>query len=117
MRLFAMAALTLAAVATTGCSKDDEHIESTGKVVVSTTTVSLTDGAKALNSQGEKTFNTGDEVAVVYENTSGTLVKTTVTLAEADISNGGKTASITVSMTAPKSGGTVKITWPTRMAS
>lgn len=116
MRLFAMAALTLAAVATTGCSKDDEHIESTGKVVVSTTTVSLTDGAKALNSQGEKTFNTGDEVAVVYENTSDELVKTTVTLAEADISNGGKTASITVSMTDPKSGGTVKIIYPAAMA-
>lgn len=116
MRLFAMAALTLAAVATTGCSKDDEHIESTGKVVVSTTTVSLTDGTKALNSQGEKTFNTGDKVAVVYENTSDELVKTTVTLAEADISNGGKTASITVSMADPKSGGTVKIIYPAAMA-
>lgn len=116
MRLFAMAALTLAAVATTGCSKDDEHIESTGKVVVSTTTVSLTDGSKALNSQGEKTFSVGDEVAVVYENTSNTLVKATVTLAEADISNGGKTASITVSMTDPKSGGTVKIIYPAAMA-
>ena len=116
MRLFAMAALTLAAVATTGCSKDDEQAESTGKVVVSTTTVSLTDGTKALNSQGEKTFNTGDEVAVVYENTSGTLVKATVTLAEADISNGGKTASITVSMTDPQSNGTVKIIYPAAMA-
>lgn len=116
MRLFAMAALTLAAVATTGCSKDDEHIESTGKVVVSTTTVSLTDGAKALNSQGEKTFNTGDEVAVVYENTSDELVKTTVTLAEADISNGGKTASITVSMTDPKTNGDVRIIYPAAMA-
>lgn len=116
MRLFAMAALTLAAVATTGCSKDDEQAESTGKVVVSTTTVSLTDGNKALNSQGEKTFSTGDEVAVVYENTSSTLVKATVTLAEADISNGGKTASITVSMTDPKSGGTVKIIYPAAMA-
>ncbi|MBQ3788008.1 MAG: hypothetical protein II849_04295 [Bacteroidales bacterium] len=116
MRLFAMAALTLAAVAATGCSKDDEHIESTGKVVVSTTTVSLTDGTKALNSQGEKTFSTGDEVAVVYENTSGTLVKATVTLAEADISNGGKTASITVSMTAPKADGTVRIIYPAAMA-
>ena len=116
MRLFAMAALTLAAVATTGCSKDDEQAESTGKVVVSTTTVSLADGNKALNSQGEKTFNTGDEVAVVYENTSGTLVKATVTLAEADISNGGKTASLTVSMTAPQSNGTVKIIYPAAMA-
>lgn len=116
MRLFAMAALTLAAVATTGCSKDDEHIESTGKVVVSTTTVSLADGTKALNSQGEKTFSTGDEVAVVYENTSGTLVKATVTLAEADISNGGKTASITVSMTDPKTDGDVRIIYPAAMA-
>ena len=116
MRLFAMAAMALAAVATTACSKDDEQAESTGKVVVSTTTVSLTDGNKALNSQGEKTFSVGDEVAVVYENTSSTLVKATVTLAETDISNGGKTASLTVSMTDPKSGGTVKIIYPAAMA-
>ena len=108
MKLFAMAALALAVVATTACSKDDEQAESTGKVVVSTATVSLADGTKALTSQGEKTFSDGDEVAVVYENTSDELVKTTVTLAEADISNGGKTASLTVSMTDPKIDGTVK---------
>lgn len=116
MKLFAMAALALAVVATTACSKDDEQAESTGKVVVSTTSVSLADGTKALTSQGVKTFSDGDEVAVVYENTSSTLVKATVTLDEASISNGGKTASFTVSMTDPKIDGTVKIIYPAAMA-
>ena len=115
MKLFAMAALAMAVVAATACSKDDEQAESTG-TVVSTTTVSLADGNKALTSQGVKTFNVGDEVAVVYENNSGTLVKATVTLAEADISNGGKTASLTVTMQNPKSDGIVKIIYPAAMA-
>lgn len=115
MKLFAMAALALAVVATTACSKDDEQAESTG-TVVSTTTVSLADGNKALTSQGVKTFSAGDVVAVVYENSSSTLVKTTVTLAEGDISNGGKTASITATMENPKSNGSMKIVYPAAMA-
>lgn len=115
MKLFAMAAMALAVVAATACSKDDEQAESTG-TVVSTTTVSMADGNKALTSQGVKTFSAGDEVAVVYENTGDELVKTTVTLAEGDISNGGKTASITVTMENPKSGGSMKIVYPAAMA-
>lgn len=115
MKLFAMAALAMAVVATTACSKDDEQAESTG-TVVSTTTVSLADGNKALTNAGVKTFSAGDVVAVVYTNTSSELVKTTVTLAEADISNGGKTASITVSMENPKSNGSMKIVYPAAMA-
>ncbi len=115
MKLFAMAAMALAVVATTACSKDDEQAESTG-TVVSTTTVSMADGNKALTSQGVKTFSAGDEVAVVYENTGSTLVKTTVTLSDADISNGGKTASITATMENPKSNGSMKIVYPAAMA-
>lgn len=110
-----MAALAMAVVAATACSKDDEQAESTG-TVVSTTTVSLADGNKALTNAGVKTFSAGDVVAVVYTNTSSELVKTTVTLAEADISNSGKTASITVSMTDPQSNGALKIVYPASMA-
>ncbi len=118
MKFFSLAALTIAVAAMIGCSKDEE-LANNHKVVTSTTTLTLDNGgeaAKALTDAGVKTFEDGEQIAVVYENTSHNLEKTVVTLTAGDITNSGKTANITVSMTDPESGGTLRIIYPAAMA-
>lgn len=118
MKFFSMAALCIATVAMVGCSKDEEQPAGSGKVVVSTTTIGLgsSEASKHLDESGTKTFAAGEEIAVVYENTSSTMVKASVTLAAGDISNGGKTATVSVAMTDPKADGAVKFIYPASMA-
>ena len=118
MKFFSMAALCIATVAMVGCSKDEEQPAGSGKVVVSTTTIGLgsSEASKHLDESGTKTFAAGEEIAVVYENTSSTMVKASVTLAAGDISNGGKTATVSVAMTDPKADGVVTFIYPASMA-
>ena len=118
MKFFSMAALCIATVAMVGCSKDEEQPAGSGKVVVSTTTIGLgsSEASKHLDESGTKTFAAGEEIAVVYENTSSTMVKASVTLAAGDISNGGKTATVSVAMTEPMADGAVKFIYPASMA-
>lgn len=118
MKFFSMAALCIATVAMVGCSKDEEQPAGSGKVVVSTTTIGLgsSEASKHLDESGTKTFAAGEEIAVVYENTSSTMVKASVTLAAGDISNGGKTATVSVAMTDPEADGAVKFIYPASMA-
>lgn len=119
MKFFSLAALTIAVAAMIGCSKDEE-LANNHKVVTSTTTLTLDNGgeaAKALTDAGVKTFAAGEQIAVVYEeNTSHNLVKTVVTLTAGDITNSGKTANISVTMTNPESNGTLRIIYPAAMA-
>lgn len=118
MKFFSLAALTIAVAAMIGCSKDEE-LANNDKVVTSTATLTLDNGgeaAKALTELGVKTFEDGEQVAVVYENTSHTMVKTVVTLTTTDITNSGKTAKISVTMTNPESNGTLRIIYPAAMA-
>jgi hypothetical protein len=118
MKFFSMAALCIAMVAMVGCSKDEEQPAGSGKVVVSTTTIGLgsSEASKHLDESGTKTFAAGEEIAVIYENTSSTMVKTTVTLTAGDISNGGKEATVSVAMTDPEADGAVKFIYPASMA-
>ena len=120
-----MAALALVGAVMTGCSSDDSIIgqtqpqtENTNNVVTMTTTVSIGGGAatRALTADGTKTFAADEQIAVVYENTSSTMVKESVTLTAGDISADGKTATFTVSMTAPKASGSLKYIYPAAMA-
>ena len=125
MRFLSMAALALVGAVMTGCSSDDSIIgqtqpqtENTNNVVTMTTTVSIGGGAatRALTADGTKTFAADEQIAVVYENTSSTMVKESVTLTAGDISADGKTATFTVSMTAPKASGSLKYIYPAAMA-
>ncbi len=119
-----MAALALMGAMMTGCSSDDnfdnpQQPENKSNVVTLTTTVGFdaSAGTRALTNTGVKTFAVGDKIAVVYQNTSGTMVKAeTAALTAADITSGGKSAKITVTMTDPKAGGTLKYIYPAAMA-
>ncbi len=127
MRFLSMAALALVGTLLTGCMSDDSIIdvpqqpENQSNIVTLTTTVSL-DGSdsaitRALTSAGVKTFAVGDQIAVVYENTSDATVRTVSdALTAADIASGSKSATFNVSLTNPKPNGSVKYIYPAAMA-
>lgn len=127
MKFLSMAALALMGAVMTGCSSDSDELfsepqqpENKDKVETLTTTVSFGDGVaatRALTEKGEKTFAVGDQIAVVYENTSGTTVKaTSVALAAGDITNGGKSANFTVTVTNADKTKNVKYIYPASIA-
>ena len=126
MRFLSIAALALVGAVMTGCSSEDnfigqpqQQVADNGNVVTVTATVGLGEqaGTRALTAAGVKTFAEGDKIAVIYENASGTKVKAeTAALTATDITSGGKSAKITVTMTDPKAGGTLKYIYPAAMA-
>jgi len=106
-----------------GCTKQLEEIPGqTGNdetLVTLTTSITLGEdpGTKALTAEGVKTFAVGDVITVVYENTSGSLAKTeTAALTNADITDGGKKANITVSLDSPAQNGALRYIYPAAMA-
>lgn len=126
-----MAALVVAGTITLGCSSDDENSplnpptveepqpETSVKVTL-TTTINRNGESqarrRALSEQGVKTFAVGDQIAVVYTNTSSERVKAVSNaLTAADITNSGKSAKITVTLTNPVAG-TVDYVYPAAMA-
>ena len=125
-KLFSMAALALVGATFTGCSSDDDSIIDTtqqpevikSNVVTMTTTVGLDDGAstRALTSGGVKTFAAGDQIAVIYKNTSGeTVTATSNALTDGDITNEDKNATFTVTLTDPKASEAVRYIYPAAM--
>lgn len=87
-----------------------------------TTTISRNgdDGAntRALTAAGVKTFATGDQIAVIYKNTSGETVKVVSEALQdnGDITNSGKKAKFTITLTAPAPDGAVRYIYPAAMA-
>lgn len=118
LKFLSMATLFFAVVTMTGCGKDEEQAAEPAVVKTCTTTVSIegNEASKALTEAGVKTFEAGEQIAVVYEKTSGTLVKKVITLTAGDISNAGKNATISLEMTNPKASGTLRIIYPAAMA-
>ncbi len=118
-----MAALAVAGAILTGCSSEDVANEApqakTGNKVIQTTTISLGGGAttRALDASGQKTFAAGDQIAVFYRNTNNELqLAESAALTAADISSDGKTATIAVQMTDPKSESPLRYVYPFAMA-
>ena len=118
MKFFSLAVCFVAMATMIGCAKDNE--QPADKVVTSTVTVGLenADASKQLTDGTPMTraFAADEKIAVVYKNTSSVLVKAEVTLTPGDITNDGKTATITVAMTNPQSNGAVKLIYPASMA-
>ena len=116
-----MAALVFVGAIITGCSTDDDSTsldQLASKTVTLTTTISMGGGGetRALTEEGVKTFAEGERIAVVYTNTSSARVKVlSSALQEGDITNSGKTAKITVTLTDPKAG-SVDYIYPASMA-
>ena len=125
MRFLSMAALALVGAVMTGCSSDDSIIgqtqpqtENKSNAVTLTTTVSIGGGAatRALTADGTKTFAVGDQIAVIYEKSDGMAKVESTALTTSDITDSGKKATFTVSLTGAKTSGAVKYIYPAAMA-
>ena len=125
MKYFSMAALAFVGAVMTSCSSDDltentqQSAENSGNnVEILTASVSMAGGeTRALTDGGVKTFAEGDKMAVVYQNTSGKTVKAeSNALAAGDITNGGKSASFTVTLTNADKTKNVTYIYPASMA-
>ena len=123
IRFLSMAALVFVGAIAIGCSGDDDNNTQspqpvTPRVVTLTTTISLDAGAntRALSDVGVKTFAAGEQIAVVYTNASTQRVKAVSKALEgSDITNKGKNATITVTLTDPVAG-SVDYIYPAAMA-
>ena len=132
MKLLCMAALAVLGAAVTGCSSDDNLAEEQqpakqDNIVTVTTTVGLDDAdggitrALAIDYDAKtlkKTFAVGDQVALVYENTSEKKVMAvSEALTSGDISAEGKSAKLTFTLTNPKTSQTVEYYYPAALVS
>ena len=124
MKYLSIAALIFVGAMMTGCSSDSEDFINSNqpelhadKVVTLTTTISRDDEnpTRALTEGGVKTFQAGDQIAVVYEKTNEVFAKAVATLTAEDITDEGKSATITVTLTNPKTDGIVKYVYPDAM--
>ena len=115
-KFLSMAALALVGAMMTGCSSDDDILQPENKtnVVTLTATVGFDSGTgtRALTAAGVKTFAEGDQMAVIYKNTSGGTVKAVGTLTSGA---GTKSGTFTFTLTNPKYGDVTYI-YPAAMA-
>jgi len=117
-----MAALALVGAMMTGCSSEDNVIdnppqpENKTNVVTLTATIGFDDGVattRAVTGTGVKTFGDGDQMAVIYQNTSGGTVKAVGTLTSGA---GTKSGTFTFTLTNPDKTQNVTYIYPAAMA-
>ena len=117
-----MAALALMGAVMTGCSSDDNAIvnnpqqpENKSNLVTLTATVGFDDAAstRAVSNTGVKTFGAGDQMAVIYKNTSGGTVKAVGTLTSGA---GTKSGTFTFTLDNPDKSQDVTYIYPAAMA-
>lgn len=121
-RFLSMAALLVVGAIMTGCSSDDnidnpQQPANKDNVVTLTATVSLDGGAgtRAIDgTTGTKTFESGKQIAVFYEDADGNLRKAE----SADFTPTGDNtkATFTVTLSTPKSDGQIRYIYPASMA-
>lgn len=112
-------ALMMMGALISGCAEEVEDVQPAASgTVTMKTTITLDERAstRALTEAGVKTFAAGDQIAVVYEQESGTAKAVSVALTDADITNSGKDATFTVTVSSPKAGGKVRYIYPASMA-
>jgi len=126
MNYLSMAALALVGAVMTACSSEDNIADNQqpakqDNIVTVTTTIGLGgDNAttRALNidytnKKAVKTFAVGDQVALIYYNTSNEPVKAESNALEAsDITNDGKSANFTFTLTNPRENGWAVYKYP-----
>ncbi len=118
-RILSIAALVAMGIMGAACSKIERaEIETpeTQKenIVTLTTTVGFAaDDTKALTGTGVKTFGAGDQMAVIYKNTSGGTVKAVGTLTSGA---GTKSGTFTFTLTNPDKTQNVTYIYPAAMA-
>ena len=117
-QLFKHFALLVMGALISGCAAEVDDLQpTTNGTVTMKTTISLSEQAstRALDIYGNKTFAAGDQIAVVYEQESGTAKALSVALTDDDITNGGKDAAFTVTLSSPKASGKVRYIYPASM--
>lgn len=121
-QFLSMAALLVVGTIMTGCS-NDENIDNpqqpanNDNVVTLTATVSLDGGAQTraiTPSTGAKTFENGNQIAVIYKDGNGNTKKA-VSTDFAPLTDATK-ATFTVTLTNPKSNSAVRYIYPATMA-
>ena len=116
-KFLSMAALALVGAMMTGCSSDDDILQPENKTNVVTLTATVgfdaSAGTRALTSTGVKTFAEGDQMAVIYKNTSGGTEKAVGTLASGA---GTKSGTFTFTLTNPDKTQNVTYIYPAAMA-
>lgn len=127
-KYLSMAALALVGAIMTGCSSSDDDSmidnpqqpESKSKVVTLTTKVGFDGGAttRALTSDGTKTFAAGEQIAVIYTTNGGATAKAVSEALQnnGDITDGGKSATFTVTLNDPNKSANVTYIYPAAMA-
>lgn len=124
-QFLSMAALLVVGAIMTGCSNEDnidnpQQSANNDNVVTLTATVSLDGGAQTraiTPSTGAKTFEAGNSIAVIYKNTTDETVKAVSTaLTAGDLTNDGRSATFTVTLTNPASNSAVRYIYPATMA-
>ena len=121
-KFLSMAALLVVGAIMTGCSSDDnidnpQQPSNKDNVVTLTATVSLDggDGMRAVDgSTGVKTFESGKQIAVFYEDADGNLQKA-VSTDFTPLTDATK-ATFTVTLSNAKSGGQIRYIYPASMA-
>lgn len=117
-KFLSMAALALVGAMMTGCSSDDDILQPENKtnVVTLTATVGFDDAAsttRAVTGTGVKTFGAGDQMAVIYKNTSGGTKKAVGTLTSGA---GTKSGTFTFTLDNPDKTKEVTYIYPAAMA-
>ena len=119
-RFLSMAALALVGAMMTGCSNDEDFStpqqpENKSNLVTLTATVGFDDAAstRAVSNTGVKTFAAGDQMAVIYKNTSGGTVKAVGTLTS---DAGTKSGTFTFTLSSPDKTQNVTYIYPAAMA-
>lgn len=115
MKYFGLAVIIMSTMA--GCAKEDLEEHNLVGDVTLTASVKLDTGrgSKQLDADGVKTFAAGEQIAVVYKNSSNETVKATSEALEAgDIAGDGKSATFTVTLTNAQVG-TVRYVYPASM--
>lgn len=122
-KMLIIATLVLGGALSFGCSVLDEELDTTplpqdDNTVTLTTKVSFNSAStRALDANGVKTFVVGDQIAIFYTDKEDEVRKVvTDELVADDISDGGKTASFTVTLTNPQPKGYVRFIYPAAMA-
>lgn len=124
IKYLSMAALAFVGTMVTGCSSDDgffeevqqQGVKGNGIVTLSATVSMDGDETRALTENGVKTFAVGEQIAVIYTNSSDETVKAvSYELTAGDIAEGSKSANFTVTLDNPKAG-TIKYVYPAAMA-
>ena len=114
-----IAALAVMGAMTVGCTSLENPVQPVKNEVTMTTTITLGGNpeSKALSAAGVKTFAVGEQIAVIYKNTSNETVKAVSTaLVAEDIHDEGKKADITVTLTNPAADGALRYIYPAAMA-